>query len=418
MTHTDADFDVAGIQRRTIRVLLSTQILGGIGVAVGIAVGALLLDDLTGGPSLSGIGSAASVVGGALLAIPIVRVTNARGRRDGLLLAYSVGVIGALVIVAAIYMRSIPLAYLGMLCFGGGTAANLQARYAAVDLAVPQRRGRQLSIVVWATTLGSVCGPSLAPVVDQALQLLNGPHYAGPFLASAIGFAVAAVVIWTFLRPDPYNIARKLRDIDNQRSVSLVAGWHVVRHNPYARLGVASVAVGHLVMVGVMTMTPVHIKHGMHDADSVTTVVGIVLSAHIAGMYALSPLAGLAADRFGNAKVILVGITGLLLACAVAGTAGNHHVQLAAGLLLLGLGWSGTMVAGSAMLTAAVGVAERPAVQGLSDLVMGSFGAIAGAASGFIVDASSYSVLTLSAALLALPIGVLVMRTDKRKGIA
>lgn len=165
--------DTAAVQRHTIRLLFGTQILGGMGVFIGIAVGALLMEELTGSATLAGIGMSSTVIGSALLAIPIVRLTNAHGRRHGLAFAYLVGAVGALGIVTARYLDFAPLAFVGMFCFGGGTAANLQARYAAVDLAEPGRLGRQLSMIVWATTLGAVVGPSLSPMADDALYGLG-----------------------------------------------------------------------------------------------------------------------------------------------------------------------------------------------------------------------------------------------------
>ncbi|MGH8792031.1 MAG: MFS transporter [Stackebrandtia sp.] len=411
---TIAPVNVSRVQRRTVRILCGAQVLGGVGVAVGVAVGALLLEDLTGVATLAGVGQSAAVVGGALLAIPVVRVTNVHGRRGGLALAYLAGIAGAAGIVAALYLRSAPLAFVGMFLVGGGTAANLQARYAAVDLAAPERRGRQLSVVVWATTVGAVAGPSLAPLADDALQGAGGPRYAGPFAATAVGFALATALLWMFLRPDPLLLARsESQTPTTTKRPGVAAGWRIVRANPGARVGVASVALGHLVMVAVMAMTPIHIKHGMDDLDAVSTVVGVVLSLHIAGMYALAPVAGWAADRFGQRRVVLAGIAILVAACAVAGTAGHDHTLLTVGLFLLGLGWSCTMVAGSAMLTAAVEVEERPAVQGLSDLAMGLAGAGAGALSGFVVDVASYPTLTLLAALAVLPVTLTVLRSGR-----
>lgn len=415
---TTPPFEHAGLQRRTLTLLFTTQILGGVGVAVGIAVGALLLEDLTGTSALAGLGQSSAVIGGALLAIPVVRVTGRWGRRGGLVFAYSCGIVGALIVAAALYVRSAPVAFIGMFLLGGGTAANLQARYAAADLAVPAKRARQLSLVVWATTIGAVTGPSLAPLADSALrEQLAGPRYAGPFLASAVGFAVAALLLWVFMRPDPLLVSRSGDGKDHPRA-SVTGGLRTASGNPRARLGILSVALGHLVMVAVMAMTPIHIKHGMLDIDEVTTIVGIVLSLHIAGMYALSPVAGFLADKWGQRRVILVGIGLLLAACATAGTAGHHHVQLAIGLVLLGLGWSCTMVAGSAMLTGAVEPHERPGIQGLSDVVMGVAGAFAGAASGFVVEYAGYPVLALLAALTVLPVTVLVLRGSDRPTVA
>ncbi|HEX7744242.1 MAG TPA: MFS transporter, partial [Micromonosporaceae bacterium] len=178
---------------------------------------------------------------------------------------------------------------------------------------------------------------------------------------------------------------------------------------PAARLGIAAVAMGHLVMVGVMAMTPVRIGESHGDAD-VLRVVGIVLSIHIAGMYALSPVVGWLTDRVGRRAVILGGVALLIAACAVAGTAGHHTPRLSLGLALLGLGWSATMVAGSTLLSESVPVAVRPAAQGLSDLVMGLAGAAAGALSGLVVELAGYPVLALLAALATVPLIALALR--------
>ena len=404
--------DRAGLQRRTVGLLFVTQILGGVGMAVGIALGALLLEDLTRTSALAGLGQSSAVIGGALIAVPVVRVTGLWGRRHGLVLAYGCGIVGALLVTVALYARSAPLAFVGMFLLGGGTAANLQARYAATDLALPSKRARQLSVIVWATTIGAVTGPSLAPLADNLMQeQIASPRYAGPFVASATGFTVAAILLWVFLRPDPLGVSQG-RD-DGHPKASVTGGLRVARANAEARLGIIAVAVGHLVMVAVMAMTPIHIKHGMHDLDQVTSVVGVVLSLHIAGMYALSPVAGLLSDKWGQRPVILTGIVLLIAACVTAGTAGHHHVQLAVGLLLLGLGWSCTMVAGSAMLTGAVESHERPGVQGLSDVTMGVAGAFAGAASGFVVEYGGYPMLALLAATAVLPVTVLVLRSRR-----
>jgi MFS family permease len=315
-----------------------------------------------------------------------------------------------------------------MVLFGGGTAANLQARYTAVDLATPQRRGRQLSLVVWATTIGAVAGPNLAPLADRALTGFALRVYSGAFAFSALAFTVAALAVLTLMRPDPLLTARRLAAAQAPATVAgeppaagdpLGAGapppagmreaLAVVRANPAARLGIAAVAVGHLVMVGVMSMTPVHIGDYVAHGD-VLRVVGLVLSLHIAGMYALSPVVGWLTDRSGRRPVILGGVATLLAACAVAGAAGPHTGRLSVGLILLGLGWSGTMVAGSTLLSESVAVGARPAVQGLSDVVMGLAGALAGAASGVIVELTGYATLALLAAVATAPLVALALR--------
>ncbi len=205
--------DVASIQRRTLRLLFTTQIIGGIGVTIGIAVGALLAARIA-GTAVAGVAQSAGVVGAALLAVPVTRIMARHGRRPGLVLAYSVGAVGGLLVVLAAATRWVPLLFLGMLLFGGGTAANLQARYTAVDLAEPARRGRQLSLIVWATTIGAVAAPNFAALADRVTTGWGLPPLAGPFAFSAAAFVLAAVVLLGLLRPDPLLTARRLAAAD------------------------------------------------------------------------------------------------------------------------------------------------------------------------------------------------------------
>ncbi|MFY1684469.1 MFS transporter [Micromonospora sp. WMMD730] len=415
--------DVASIQRRTLRLLVATQTIGGVGVAIGISVGALLAARVA-GTAVAGLAQSCGVVGAALLAVPVTRIMNGHGRRPGLVVAYLTGAVGALLVVLATVTGGVPLLFLGMLLFGGGTAANLQARYTAVDLAEPARRGRQLSLVVWATTIGSVAAPNFAALADRVTRSWGLPSLAGPFAFSAVAFGLAAVVLLLLLRPDPLLTARRLAAAEagaspgaatpattapGARPEGMRAAWRVVRRRPAARLGIAAVAVGHLVMVAVMAMTPVRLGESHSDAD-VLRVVGIVLSVHIAGMYAFSPVVGWLTDRWGRRAVILVGVGTLLSACAVAGTAGHHTPRLSVGLALLGLGWSATMVAGSTLLSEAVPSRVRPSVQGLSDLTMGLAGAGAAAASGFVMRVAGYPTLTLLAAIAVVPLVALALR--------
>ncbi|MFI7429387.1 MFS transporter [Micromonospora sp. NPDC049836] len=414
--------DVAPIQRRTLRLLFLTQIIGGVGVTIGIAVGALLAARIA-GTAVAGLAQSAAVVGGALLAVPVTRIMTGHGRRPGLAVAYLAGAAGGVLVVLAAVTRWVPLLFLGMLLFGGGTAANLQARYTAVDLAEPARRGRQLSLIVWATTIGAVAAPNFAALADDTTSGWGLPPLAGPFAFSAAAFVLAAVVLLVLLRPDPLLTARRLAAADAPpaapvetpasaapRGAGMVrVAWQVVRGRPAARLGIAAVAVGHVVMVAVMSMTPVRLGEFHHDAD-VLRVVGIVLSLHIAGMYALSPVVGWLTDRLGRRAVILGGVGVLLAACAVAGTAGHHTPALSVGLTLLGLGWSGTMVAGSTLLSESVPAAVRPVVQGFSDLIMGLAGASAAALSGFVMRMANYPTLTLLAAIATVPLVALALR--------
>ena len=401
-----SETSTAVVQRRTLRLLFATQIVSGMGYAVGSSVGALLAAELA-GVGLSGLAQSAAVVGGALAAIPANAIVHRHGRRPSLAAAYGVAAVGAMVVVLAAIHRSLPLLFLGYFLFGAGTAANLQARYTAVDLAPADRRGRHLSLIVWATTIGAVAGPLLAAPAGITLAPYGIPSLAAPYVFSALLFVITAITLLALLRPDPALLAgtaggsgegRRLRD-----------GLRAVLARGPAILGITAVAVGHMVMVGIMAMTPVHIRGAGHDAAYTLRIVGVVISVHVAGMYAFAPAIGWLTDRIGRHAVIFAGILLLLAACALAGGAGYDNVRLGAGLFTVGLGWSCTMVAGSTLLTETVPLELRASAQGLSDLVMGLAGASAGALSGVVVSAWEYSGLAWVAAIATLPLAVLLL---------
>ncbi|MFC7243948.1 MFS transporter [Catellatospora aurea] len=440
----------SAVQARTIRLLMVVEVVSGLGVAMGISVGALLTRAMA-GTALSGVAQSAAVVGGGVLAVPAAALMSRYGRRPGLALCYLTGAVGGVAVLASAALDSIPLLFVGFFLFGAGSTAKLQSRYAATDLAEPQRRGRQLSLVVWSTTLGAVIGPNLAAPLGGSLSRFGIPELAGPFAFASASFLLSALLLTLFLRPDPLLLAQVAAGVrapaDQTAAPGTTAvpggaaaerlpagggqaadggagaaadGGPVERHtlgsaaravlaSPAARLGVTAMALGHLVMVAVMAMTPVHIGE-THSAPDTLRIVGFVLSVHVAGMYGLSPVVGWLTDRVGRVPVILGGVALLIAACAVAATAGHDTALLTVALLTLGLGWSGTMVAGSTLFTESLPIAVKARAQGLSDLVTGLSGATAGVLSGIVVELSGYAVLALLAALATIPLIALALR--------
>ena len=405
-------FDLPALRRRTTAVLAGSQVLGGLGVATAIALAPVLAQQISGSESLSGFASTAAIVGTAVLSVPFATLMSARGRRPGLTLAYLIGAAGAAVVVLAAVAGSFPLLLLGMTAFGASSSANLQARFAAADLAEENQRGRAISRVVWATTIGAVTGPNIAAPAGRSVADLGVPAAAGPFLWSGVVFLMCALLVAVLLRPDPLLTARALAppEADPRTGRSLRAGLTAVAASPRAKLALLTVSVCHTAMVSVMVMTPVDLGH--HGAG--IELIGVVISLHIAGMYAFAPVMGWLSDRVGRLGVI--GLAVALLACAalLAGTAGADHRQTAAGLFLLGLGWSAGLVSGSALLTDSVPPGARPAAQGLSDLVTNSCAGLGGALSGVIAAQAGYGSLNLAAALLLLPVAALALATRSR----
>lgn len=398
----------AQIQRRAVPVLAAAQMLGGVGVASGLAVGTLLAEQVSGSTSSAGLAATLTVLGAALLALPMARLADRRGRRVALSAGYAFGTVGAAVVVLAGRTGQFWLLLAGMALFGGGTASGLQARYAATDAAGPDRLGRDLSVVVWATTVGAVAGPNLSQAGKRVGEALGLPGLTGPFLFSLLAFGAAGAVVLLALRPDPLLVTRALRPQDDARALQHrpgpVAALRIAAGHPQALLGLVTIGSAHAVMVGVMVMSPVHLAHG----GATLTVVGVVISAHIAGMYAASPVLGLLSDRAGRPAGIAVGVGLFTAALLLAGTsAPDSQVRLGLALALLGLGWSACLISGSALLTESVPLSARTSVQGLSDLVMGVAGASAGAISGPLMAASGYPALSVASGVLLVPIVVL-----------
>ncbi|SHF39401.1 Predicted arabinose efflux permease, MFS family [Streptoalloteichus hindustanus] len=385
-------------------------------MATGVAISTLIAASLSGSEAVGGIAQTCAVLGAGVLAVPMARLAARRGRRPALLLGYGTGMVGAALAAVAVALGSWPLLLAALVLFGGGSTANLAARYAATDLAEPTRRARALSAVVWCTTIGAVAGPNLADPASQLATALGVPAGVGPFLLGVVAFGLAALGIAVGLRPDPLVLARTM-EAEPAASTSGSGGqverggvWRMLSGS--ARLGMVGIMVCHTTMVGLMSMTPVHMGHG----GASLRIVGVVISLHIAGMYAASPLFGWLADRLGRVWVLALGAALTVASAGIAGMAPAHDApQLAVGLVLLGLGWSAGLVAGSALLTESVPLARRPAVQGLSDLVMNVGGAVGGLAAGVLVTAASYAVLGLVVGFVALPLLVVCVAHAARR---
>ncbi|WP_437081879.1 MFS transporter [Streptomyces sp. enrichment culture] len=404
------------LRRRTSWVLIASQVLGGVGVPISIALAPVLATEVGGSEALSGFASTASVIGTAAVSLPLAALMTARGRRPGLVLAYAIGAAGSALVVLAAVVRSFPLLMLGMAAFGAASFANFQARFAAADLAAPDHRARAISVVVWASTLGAVLGPNLSAPASRSFAGTSIPATAGPFVWAGAVFVLTGLLLAVLLRPDPLLTARALAGPDGHGHAghSLRAGIAAVRASARARMALVAVAVSHTAMVSIMVMTPVDLGHhgaGLH-------LIGLVISGHIAGMFAFSPVMGWLADRLGRLSVIGLAAGLLALAALLAGTAGPNHGQSALGLFLLGLGWSAGLVSGSALLTDSVPAGARAAVQGLSDLTMNTCAAVGGAASGLVMSAAGYGRLNAIAAALLLPMAALALLTARRQAAA
>ncbi len=396
------------LQHRVVRTLASAQVLSGVGVAGTVAAGSLLVSSITDSETLAGLAQTSAVLGAAALALPLARLTARGGRRLALSVGYAFGVIGSIFAILGGAQRSLFFMLLGTFLVGAASAAGYQARFAAIDLATDATRAKQLSLVVWGSTIGAVAGPNLMEPAGSVAERFNLPPLVGPYLVSALTLFLAALVIFIFLRPDPYLTAEKQANIVLHKTSTKAALTHI-HSNPKALFAISAIAIGHVAMVSVMVMTPIHMKH----VDVSLRIIGFVISVHVLGMYAFSPIIGSLSDRLGRVRVIQIGLVILLASTIVAGSAApDNAIQLGVGLFLLGLGWSCTLIAGSAFLSESVSFEMRPASQGASDLVMNLAGAGGGALAGLIIGTLSYGWLCLFAAIPVLLLGVQSMRVS------
>ncbi|WP_218975275.1 MFS transporter [Miniimonas arenae] len=372
---------VRRVQRRTLIALSLAQVVGSIGVGASLSVGVLLAEEVTASPTWAGVARTASTVGAALAALPLAMLAVRAGRRTALATGWALASLGALALVGAGTWLNVPLLVLGMLLFGVGSAVGLQSRFAGTDVERPEHRSRALALVVWAGTVGSVLGPNLGRPGELLSERLGTPHLVGAFVIAAVALVAALAVVLVGLRPDPMHVAAA----NGVRPAAGARGWRGVPEGVRAMLDVersrhalVALVLAHAAMVLLMTMTPVH----MHDHGWTVTFVGLVISGHVLGMYAFSPLVGLLADRFGRAVSIALGGVILLASAAVAILASGSTVGISVSLFLLGVGWSCVLIPAAAEVSDGAPDGVRTLVQGASDTVMNVVAAVAAGLSG------------------------------------
>jgi MFS family permease len=397
-------------QRRTLTVLLFAQILSGAGLAAGITVGALLAEQMLGSSRFSGLAIVFFTIGSAAAAVGVGRVSQSLGRRAGLSAGYLTGALGSLGVVVAANLGNVVLLFASMLVYGAGVATNLQARYAGADLAAPTRRGRAVSIVLVATAVGAIIGPNLANVTGSLAADVGVPPLAGPFMLAGAAYAAAGLVLWILLRPDPLLLARSIAAASSSQGGDATTGSSASTTASASKLGprrwswaVASGAgimiITQLIMVAIMTMTPIHIEHHGHGVG----ITGIVIAAHVAGMFLPSPFSGWLVDRFGYLAIAAAaGVTLVAAGLLAAWGPVDSVATLLLALVLLGLGWNMGLVSGTTVVTDALPLATRARTQGVVDLGIALAGAGGALSSGLIVTAASYATLTLAGGLMAL----------------
>lgn len=389
------------LYKRTLIIVVISQIFGGAGLAAGVTVGALLAQDMLGSENLAGIPAALLTLGSAVAAFLVGRLSQRLGRRSGLSLGFFVGGIGAIGVVFAAVADSVLLLFASLLLYGSGTATNLQARYAGTDLARPTQRATAVSIAMVSTTFGAVAGPNSVELMGQFATSIGVPALAGPFILGAAAFLLAGLVFWVLLRPDPFIVAKAIAQAQQseQGAQSATHDNKLVTNNRGIIVGATVMILTQIVMAAIMTMTPVHMKHHGHGLSA----VGIVIGIHIGAMYLPSLLTGVLVDKIGRLAMAYASGVILLAASLLAAFAPADSMPLLiTALALLGIGWNFGLISGTALVVDATSIETRAKTQGTVDVLVALAGAAGGALSGMVVANASFAALSLSGGVLSL----------------
>ncbi|PLS08359.1 MFS transporter [Neobacillus cucumis] len=388
------------LYQRTLFVVSISQIFGGAGLAAGVTVGALLAQQMLGTDAFAGVPSALLTLGSAGAALFVGRLSQAFGRRTGLTAGFMIGGLGAIGVIMAAIINSVLLLFTSLLVYGAGTATNLQARYAGTDLANSKQRGTAISITMVFTTFGAVAGPNLVNVMGNFALSIGVPSLAGPFILGAAAYICAGLVLFIMLRPDPLVIARTIEATNQKRSdKGYLVTSEQIENKRGIIVGATIMVLTQIVMVAIMTMTPVHMMHHGHGLGA----VGLVIGFHIAAMYLPSLITGALVDKLGRtAMAIASGTTLLLAGLTAASSSGDSMIVLVMALSLLGLGWNFGLISGTALIVDSTETSTRAKTQGTVDVLIALSGAAGGALSGIIVAGSSYATLSLIGGILSL----------------
>ncbi|MDM8101515.1 MULTISPECIES: MFS transporter [Oceanobacillus] len=402
------------LYKKTLMVVIMSQIFGGAGLAAGITVGALLAQDMLGTDSITGIPTALFTLGSAGTALLVGRLSQRYGRRFGLSAGFLTGGIGAIGVVMAALMNSIVLLFIALFIYGAGTATNLQARYAGTDLAGSTQRAKAVSMAMVSTTLGAVAGPNLVEFMGDVAIFLGVPALAGPFILAAAAYILAGLVLLFYLRPDPLLVAKAISNSEKSNSHSKteknMGGLPKNRKGIWA--GAAVMVLTQFVMIAIMTMTPIHMGHHGHDLQA----VGLVIGFHVGAMYFPSLITGSLVDKVGRATMAVASAVTLLASGVLAalGPADSMTVLITA-LVLLGLGWNFGLISGTAILVDSTSLDSRAKTQGTVDVWIALSGALGGGISGMIVANSSYAFLSIGGAILSLLLIPIIIWADINK---
>ena len=390
--------DIRRVARKITLTLFVTQSLASAGFIAVAAINPILGEKLAASRSLATLPTALYLLSGALSATAWGYFMDRLGRRNAIVVGLLLGIFGNALVLSAIQSASFLLVLTGLVLMGITNSAITLGRFAAAESNPPDQRGRALSAVVFGGVVGTILTRlSAAPMGSFAVSI-GMDELSGAYLATIVLFALACLIVFFGLRPDPRELGKEVANLYPEAIPQGKARPILqILRQPAVITAVAAMALGQVVMVAIMVITSLHMEDHHHARSDIYAVI----SAHTFGMFAPSIISGWLLDRWGRGRMIVIGTATLLLACLTAPLSPDV-LPLGVSLFLLGLGWNFCFVGGSILLSDQLSPLERSRTQGTNDLLVGLASAFISLSSGFIFGATSYTVMALISAVLSL----------------
>ena len=415
-----APFRVPSVIKRNMLLFALSQTFTGVGMSFTYGFGPLMVLSLTGSPDLVGISVGLVGLSRFLVAYPVGKVTDALGRKPGILMGLTLALCGTVVVAQAMSHMSFALFVIGILIFGMGMNASQQLRVAATDMFPPSHRATALGYLA----TGSLLGLVMSPIVISLAQSV-----AGRFGEDPLGLAwyllpcliLPGIVLIGFVRPDPKHIGQNLHlYYPGQVATPARVTREPTRFNamellrrPVTRLAIISNCSVQGNMAIVMVLSSLVLK------DCGTGLTGIAISGmcHSAGMFAFTIPLGKLTDRYGRDAVMFPGVaTALAGAGLVAYT--HSYYPITFGAFLVGIGWAAANVAGTALIADHYVTAQRGRALGFNDTCAAGISVVIALATGELIAWAGLSATGLVAVLLAVPPLLMLMATGGTKRLA
>ncbi|HEX9836121.1 MAG TPA: MFS transporter [Alphaproteobacteria bacterium] len=397
-------FRVPTLIKRNTALFALSQTFTGAGMQFAYGFGPLMVLALTHSAALAGLSVGLIGLSRFLVSYPVGKITDAFGRKPGILLGLVLALLGALVVGLSMEAASFAVFVVGMLIFGMGMNAAQQLRVAATDMFPPQRRAQALGYIAMGSLVGLVVSPLMITFAQSIAYDIGQDPLGLPWLMLP-GLIVPGMILIAFVRPDPKEIGMNLAryypgQVAQRREAAAPAEFRASRllRNPAIRLAVVSNCAAQGNMSIVMVLTSLVLSHHGYTLSE----IAFSHMFHSAGMFAFTIPLGRLADRFGRERVMLPGVATALVGALLVGLTGAWW-SVTLGTFLVGVGWAAANVAATALIADRSVTQERGRAIGVNESFAGGISVVAALVTGPLIEWHGLPATGLAAVLLVLP---------------